>query len=73
MIRCKICQSQVQEVGKKTGYLDSREFILLHCGQCHFSFVANPRLDFEEIYSESYYRGKGADHYVDYVYESISI
>ena len=69
MIQCKICQSQVQEVGKKIGRLDSREFTLLHCPQCHFSFVANPSRDFEEIYSESYYRGCGADPYVDYVYE----
>lgn len=68
-MQCKICQSQVQEVGKKIGCLDSREFTLLHCPQCNFSFVANPRLDFEEIYSESYYRGYGADPYVDYVYE----
>lgn len=69
MIACKICQAEVYEIGKKTGRLDSTEYRLLHCPKCQFSFVANPRRDFERIYSEAYYGGNGADPFVDYINE----
>jgi 2-polyprenyl-3-methyl-5-hydroxy-6-metoxy-1,4-benzoquinol methylase len=42
---------------------------LRRCTSCRFAFVANPWTDFEAIYSESYYRGQGADPLVDYTGE----
>lgn len=66
---CNIRQSPVEEIGRKQGKIDLREFILFHCPQCYFSFVGNPRQDYANIYSEAYYRGKGVDPIVDYMYE----
>jgi len=36
---------------------------------CHFSFVENPSLEYNAIYSADYYAGKGADPLVDYEFE----
>jgi SAM-dependent methyltransferase len=33
-------------------------------------YVSDPRVDFEEVYDERYYRGQGADPLIDYVYEA---
>lgn len=69
MQKCGICQSIADVVGRKRGQLDNREFVLYQCPRCHYSFVGNPLLDFNKIYSEAYYRGYGVDSLVDYVYE----
>jgi SAM-dependent methyltransferase len=45
------------------------QFQVRHCGTCQFSFVANPCTDYARIYDEAYYRGRGADPLVDYVFE----
>jgi SAM-dependent methyltransferase len=66
---CKICQSPTEEIGRKKGKIDLREFVLFHCPLCNFSFVGNPRQDFSSVYSEAYYRGKGVDPLVNYMYE----
>jgi 2-polyprenyl-3-methyl-5-hydroxy-6-metoxy-1,4-benzoquinol methylase len=46
-----------------------RQFELRHCPTCRLSFVANPCTDYARIYDEAYYRGRGADPLVDYVFE----
>ena len=51
------------------GLADGRKYFLFRCANCHFSFVENPRTDYENIYSETYYRGAGIDPLVDYIYE----
>jgi SAM-dependent methyltransferase len=56
-------------LGRQKGILDGRDFLIRTCSACHFSFVQNSRTDFENIYDENYYRGRGADPMVDYVYE----
>ena len=66
---CKICQSQVEEIGRKPGKTGERDFTLYRCPQCHFSFVGDPRRDFVDIYSGAYYRGRGIDPFIDYVFE----
>lgn len=66
---CKICQTPAEEIGHKQGISEISDFVLFHCPQCHFSFIENPRLDYSNLYSESYYRGHGADPHVDYVFE----
>jgi SAM-dependent methyltransferase len=44
-------------------------FDLAHCRACRHSFVVDPWTAFDRIYSEAYYRGEGADPYIDYVFE----
>ena len=66
---CPVCSNPTSFLGSQTGRLDSREFLIRHCGLCHFSYVENHRTDFENIYNEDYYRGVGADPMVDYMYE----
>jgi len=66
---CPICSHFAAYVGKRQGRLDSRFFFYFHCNFCRFSFIGNPRTDYAEIYSDAYYRGRGADPLADYVYE----
>ncbi len=47
----------------------AREFHFHHCDACAFTFVANPWTDYAEVYDEAYYRGQGADPWIDYVFE----
>jgi SAM-dependent methyltransferase len=44
-------------------------FTLAHCEICRFSFVRDPRVDFQAIYTREYYSGEGADDTVDYMYD----
>ncbi len=66
---CKICSVKAGRLGSKKGKLTGRTFNLFRCPNCNFVFVGNPWLDYEEIYSESYYKGLGVDGSVDYVFE----
>jgi SAM-dependent methyltransferase len=66
---CRICSSSTIEIGCKKGRYSGEVYKLRHCPQCRFSFVANPWLEFEKIYSRDYYHGTGADPLVDYVFE----
>lgn len=56
-------------MGTKRGKYEPREFRLRHCRSCRFSFVENPWTDYARIYSEDYYRGRGADPLIDYLFE----
>lgn len=52
------------------GRYSGRTFTLNRCATCGFTFVTDPWLDYDKIYNEDYYRGKGADplvHYLDEV------
>ena len=42
------------------------------CRQCGFAFVQNPWTDYEAIYSEEYYAGRGVDPLVDYEQELVT-
>ncbi len=66
---CRICGSETIFIGSKTGRHYRRNFSLRRCPECKFSFISNPWTDYSAIYTEDYYRGKGADPLVDYEFE----
>ena len=66
---CRICGDATEAAGSKRGALTKALFRLRRCRTCGFGFVANPCEDFADIYDESYYKGKGADPFVDYLFE----
>jgi SAM-dependent methyltransferase len=68
-IPCRVCGEASAPVGRKFGKYSGRWYELRHCPACRFSFVADPWTDFAAIYSEDYYRGKGADPLVNYEFE----
>src|SRR5437588_2225677 len=68
-IKCRICGSPTKLSGAKRGRLTPRMFHLRRCMTCQFAFVADPWTDYESIYSQDYYDGRGADPYIDYIYE----
>ena len=68
-MRCRICGAATIPLGNKRGTYEPRDFSLRHCPECRFSFVANPWTDYERIYSQDYYAGRGADPLVDYIFE----
>lgn len=45
------------------------EFAFRRCVACGLSFVANPRIDFANLYDSEYYAGRGADAFIDYLDE----
>ena len=51
------------------GSYAGRIFTLARCTRCGYAFIANPWLEFEQIYDERYYAGRGADPLLDYSYE----
>jgi len=66
---CRICGADTTEIGAKKGTLQPTLFHLRHCPSCRYSFIANPRTDYANLYSADYYAGKGADPLVDYLFE----
>ena len=66
---CRLCGSPALFLGKKKGRLRPDDFEIFRCSGCGYSFVGNPWLDYPAIYSEAYYRGRGADPLVEYVFE----
>src|SRR5258708_1572137 len=66
---CPICQYFLDEIAVKRGTAQPREFTLLRCPNCSLAFVANPWTEYDKIYSQDYYSGKGADPLLDYQYE----
>jgi SAM-dependent methyltransferase len=66
---CKICGARTVAFGTKRGVLIDTTFEFSRCTACNFICVVNPCLDYARLYDANYYRGKGADPYVDYEYE----
>ena len=66
---CPVCASATEPLATLPGKVVARQFELRHCPACRFSFVANPCTDYARVYDEAYYRGRGADPMVDYVFE----
>jgi SAM-dependent methyltransferase len=54
---------------EKTGTYVHRSFRFSQCSLCHFVSVINPITDYDKIYNEAYYEGRGADPLVDYAFE----
>jgi SAM-dependent methyltransferase len=66
---CAVCGSQAAPAGIVDGRTEPRPFHLGRCETCGYAFVADPVEDLASIYSMDYYRGEGADPFVDYVFE----
>ncbi len=66
---CRVCNSPTQPIGEKLGRFSKSIYHLYHCPECRYSFVADPWLDYDRIYSMDYYRGKRGDPLVDYLFE----
>lgn len=68
---CKLCGSNAVFICEKSGKIvPDHSYELYHCPECDFYFIKDPILDYEKIYNLDYYRGKGADPLVDYIYEN---
>ena len=67
---CPICGNpEFEDVGSVPGTVIEREYELRRCKSCQFVFVSNPSFEFDRIYSEDYYNGKGADTKLNYLGE----
>jgi SAM-dependent methyltransferase len=66
---CRICGAPTRVVAPVHGRYSGRSFTLARCPACGYAFIADPWLEFEQIYDERYYAGRGADPLVDYRYE----
>ena len=69
MKKCAICESVTEFAFLKRGKHFDISYELRRCNNCKFLFVANPSTDYENIYNEDYYKGKGADCLIDYYHE----
>lgn len=67
--RCRLCGGDAEAVGVKDSAFGGRRFEIRQCGSCHFGCVDQPRMDFDALYDDAYYRGQGADPLVDYAAE----
>lgn len=67
--RCPICRGTPTPAGVRYSAFSQREFHYGLCNGCGIGIVLDPRTDFDELYSEDYYRGKGADPLVNYLLE----
>jgi SAM-dependent methyltransferase len=63
---CAVCGSPTVVTGSVHSSFSNRTFELAHCSTCRYSFVVDPRTDYESLYDEEYYRGNGADPTIDY-------
>lgn len=67
---CPVCGSAATAPAAVVpGRFAGRPFTLARCRDCRFAFVADPWTDWPAIYDEAYYRGRGADPSVDYLFE----
>ncbi len=66
---CKICGGATNDIGSKRGSFRPFLFHFRRCSTCGYTFVSNPLTNYEDIYSEDYFDGRGADPWVDYVFE----
>jgi SAM-dependent methyltransferase len=63
---CAVCGSPAAVNGSVHSSFSKRDFQLAHCPTCRYSFVVDPRTDFDALYGPAYYRGNGADPTIDY-------
>jgi SAM-dependent methyltransferase len=66
---CPICAANTVAISSVRSDFSRRDFAFRRCLACGLSFIADPRLDFENVYDEAYYEGRGADSHVDYLEE----
>src|SRR5215211_4832618 len=67
--RCPVCKSRAAPVGTRVSAFSQLTFHFERCPTCGYTFITDPRIDFEKIYDSDYYHGRGADKNVQYVRE----
>lgn len=66
---CPICGGATAEHTTIRSDFSHADFSFRRCEACGLVFVANPRTDFASLYDAAYYRGAGADSFVNYLEE----
>jgi SAM-dependent methyltransferase len=66
---CSICGSDTAKMTTIRSDFSQVDFLFRRCEACGLIFVANPRVDFADLYDATYYRGHGADSFVNYLEE----
>ncbi len=66
---CRVCDGVTQRLGSVHGSFSGRDYELRRCTTCRYAFIANPWTEFDRIYDDRYYAGRGADPLVDYQFE----
>jgi SAM-dependent methyltransferase len=66
---CPICGSDTADLATIRSDFSHADFLFRRCDACGLVFVANPRVDFAALYDGAYYRGEGADSFVNYLEE----
>lgn len=66
---CPICGTATAELAQIRSDFSDIEFAFRRCAECGLVFVAEPRDDFASLYDAAYYRGDGADSFVNYIEE----
>ena len=64
-----MCGESTHRLGTKRSQFSHRDFELASCHACRFVFVTEPRTDFDRLYDDAYYEGRGADPHVNYEQE----
>jgi len=66
---CPICDSDTADLTMIRSDFSDADFSFRRCDTCGLVFVANPNLDLASLYDAAYYRGDGADSFVNYLEE----
>jgi 2-polyprenyl-3-methyl-5-hydroxy-6-metoxy-1,4-benzoquinol methylase len=66
---CPLCRQDPDVTGSRFTQFSNREFHYGMCRPCDLGLVLDPREDYENLYGEAYYSGRGADPMVDYLRE----
>jgi SAM-dependent methyltransferase len=66
---CPICAAATAPCGSKRGVRTDRVFHLRRCGDCGFAFVEDPWTEYDQIYDQAYYEGRGSDPLINYARE----
>jgi SAM-dependent methyltransferase len=66
---CPICGIDTAELATIQSDFSHVDFLFRRCDACGLVFVANPSEDFASLYDAAYYRGDGADSFVNYTEE----
>jgi SAM-dependent methyltransferase len=66
---CAVCGAATEFSGSVHSSFSNRTFELARCPTCRYSFIVDPRTDYDALYDREYYRGKGADPNFDYEQE----
>jgi SAM-dependent methyltransferase len=66
---CPICGSHTADLATVRSDFSQIDFLFRRCENCGLVFVANPNENFASLYDAAYYRGDGADSFVNYLDE----